>query len=250
MVRGLPAMLIRLAFCLATASTLLAQIPPDFPKPKEVAPGVFEIGQVRLDKNASTVVFPAKVNMDDGLVEYLLVKPDAAVHESVLTSEVQPQEVHMAMLLLGAKGMQKPEGASPVTQINAEYLATAPKLTGDRITLTAKWKDKDGKEQSAPAERWLTRKIFVPKKPVKYVPAEDGPWLYTGSFFHEGRFVAQGDGTFVSLVTYPSALMNNPRTGSTDDHIWFVNKGAVPPVGTPVEFCIKLEPQLQPASQK
>jgi hypothetical protein len=236
----------RAAIFLLTAMPLLAQSRTEFTPPKEVAPGVFEIGAVRLDKNASTVTFPAKVNMNDGLVEYLLVSPQGAVHESVLVSDAQPQDVHMAMLLLGAKGMAQPKDGKAPERIDAEFLAKAPKLTGDRVFLTVKWKDEGGREQAAPAERWLTRKIFTPKKPAKAVAAEDGPWLYTGSFIYENRFIAQVEGAFVALVTFPSALINNPRTGSNDDHVWFVKTEAVPPVGTPVEFLVKLQPPEHP----
>jgi hypothetical protein len=237
-----PAMFARFSIALIATATLLAQPPSEFKAPKEVAPGVFEIGAVRLDKNAGTVVFPAKVNMDDGLVEYLMVTPQGSVHESVLVSEVQPQEVHMAMLLLGAKGMVQPKNGKAPERIDAAYLAKAPKLTGDAILLSAKWKDKDGIEHTSPLERWLIRKIFTPKKPTKTVTAEDGPWLYTGSYFYENRFVAQMDGTFAALVTFPNALINNPRTGSNDDHVWFVKQDAIPPVGTAVEFTITLQP--------
>jgi hypothetical protein len=240
-------MLSRLAIFLLATAPLFAQAPTEFKQPKEIEPGVFAIGSIRLDKKASTVSFPARVNMDDGLVEYFLVSPQGAMHESVLVTDVQPQELHMAMLLLGAKGMAQPlKGQSP-GRIDAEFLARSPKLTGDRISLVVTWKDKDGKAQNVPAERWLTRKVFTPKKPAKTVTAEDGPWLYTGSYFYENRFVAQTEGNFVSLVTYPGALINNPRTGSNDDHVWFVKKEVMPAAGTPVEFAIKLQPAENPS---
>jgi hypothetical protein len=230
---------------LVNPATLLAQAPPEFTPPKEVAPGIFKIGAVQLDKNAGTVTFPAKVQMDDGLLEYLLVTPQGPVHESLFVSDAAPQDVHIAMLLLGAKGMAQ-QGAKAPGRIDAGYLAKAPKLTGDRIFLSVKWTDKNGKEQLTPPERWIVRKVFTPKKPAKNVPAEDGPWLYTGSYFYENRFIAQADGTFAAMVTFPGALINNPRTGSNDDHIWFVKTEAAPPVGTPVEFTIKLEPKDKP----
>jgi hypothetical protein len=232
---------------LASCATLLAQAPPEFSAPKEIAPGIFQVGTVRLDKNTATVTFPAKVQMDDGLLEYLLVSPQGPVHESLFTSEAAPQDVHMAMLLLGAKGMVQKQEVKEPARIDAEYLAKAPKLTGDRILLRIKWTDKSGKEQLTPPERWIMRRIFTPKKPVKDTTAEDGPWLYTGSYFYEGKFIAQMDGTFAAMVTFPGALINNPRMGSNDDHIWFVKKEAVPPVGTPVEFTIKLQPADKPA---
>ena len=240
-------MLARFAIAILAAAPLLAQAPPEFSPPKEIAPGIFKVGTVQLDKNTGTVTFPAKVQMDDGLLEYLLVTPQGPVHESLFVSEAAPQDVHMAMLLLGARGMvQKPSEKQP-GRIDAASLAKAPKLTGDRILLSVKWTDKGGKEQLTPPERWIMRKIFTPKKPVKNIAAEDGPWLYTGSYFYENRFIAQMDGTFAAMVTFPGALINNPRTGSNDDHIWFVKTEAVPPVGTPVEFTIKLEPADKPA---
>jgi len=231
---------------LVCATSLHAQPPPEFSAPKEIAPGIFQVGTVKLDKNASTVTFPAKVQMSEGLLEYLLVTPQGPVHETLLTSEAAPQDVHMAMLLLGAKGMAIKGEASP-GRIDAAALAKAPKLTGDRIFLTVKWTDKSGKEQTTAVERWLVRKIFLPRKPVKIVNAEDGPWLYTGSYFYENKFIAQMDGAFAAMVTYPGALINNPRAGANDDHIWFVKPDVVPPVGTPVEFSIRLEPADQPA---
>ena len=239
-------MFARIAIALFAAAPLLAQAPPEFSPPKEIAPGIFKVGTVQLDKNTATVTFPAKVNMNDGLLEYLMVSPQGPMHESLFTSEAAPQDVHMAMLLLGAKGMVQQGGKEP-PRIDAEYLAKAPKLTGDRISLRVKWKDQDGKEQITPPERWIERKIFTPKKPTRTVTAEDGPWLYTGSYFYENRFIAQVEGAFAAMVTFPGALINNPRTGSNDDHIWFVKTDAVPPVGTPVEFSITLEPGDKPA---
>ena len=231
---------------LASPAMLPAQPAAEFSAPKEIAPGIFKVGAVKLDKNASTVTFPAKVQMNGGLLEYLLVSPQGPVHETLLTSEVAPQDVHMAMLLLGAKGMAQKGEASP-GRIDAGTLAKAPKLTGDRIFLTVKWTDKAGKEQTSPVERWVVRKIFTPRKPIEIVKAEDGPWLYTGSYFYENKFIAQMDGAFAAMVTYPGALINNPRSGANDDHIWFVKPDVVPPAGTPVEFSIRLQPSDKPA---
>ena len=239
--------LLSAALLLAQSAQLLAQPPPEFSPPKEIAPGIFKVGTVRLDKNTSTVTFPAKVQMDDGLLEYLLVTPQGPVHESLFVSDAAPQDVHMAMLLLGAKGMAQKLDRKEPARIDAEYLAKAPKLTGDRIFLSVKWTDKGGKEQITPPERWIVRKAFAPKKPAQIITAADGPWLYTGSYFYENRFIAQADGTFAAMVTFPGALINNPRTGSNDDHVWFVKTEAVPPAGTPVEFTIKLEPAEKPA---
>lgn len=202
---------------------------------KEISPGVFQLGALRLDKTARSVAFPGKVNMDKDLVEYVLVTSQGATHESLLASEVQPSDLHFAMLLLGAKGaglLAPQPGDAPPGQIDADYLRTAPRLKGDNVTFAVKWKDSAGVEKTAPVEDWLMH-------PETKKAAPHGPWIYSGSMFgSEGGFLAQQTGTFASVVTNPAALINNPRTGNNDDTAWAVNEKAVPPVDTPVEIIL------------
>src|SRR4051812_5202925 len=82
---------------------LLAQepgAPPAAPEVKEVSPGIFAIGRIVLDQNARSVRFPGELNMKDGTLEYLLVTERGSTHESLLSSTVQPKDLHFAMLLL------------------------------------------------------------------------------------------------------------------------------------------------------
>ena len=224
---------------LAPATTTAA---PEGPTMREISPGVLQIGPLRVDQNARTVHFPGRLNMKEGLLEYLLVTPDGSTHEALLVTDIQPSDLHFAMLLLGAKGAglstPAPEDAPPA-QINKEYLQTAPKLKGDEVLISVAWQEGETKKVVA-VEDWLAN-----AKTHKAPPR--GPWLYTGSMFKEGRFLAQSEGIFGALVTYPSALINNPRAGNDDDSAWEVNTKAVPAVDTPVEISIKLTPPPQPA---
>ena len=74
------------------------------PDLREISPGVYEIGKLRVDKNTLSVTIPATLNMDEGNLEYLLVSRKGSTHESLLVCEVEPSQLHFAMLLLGAKG--------------------------------------------------------------------------------------------------------------------------------------------------
>lgn len=207
------------------------------PAMREVSPGVYEFGSIRLDKNTRTVTFPAKLNMSEGLIEYLICTPRGSTHESLILTETEPRDLHFAMLLLDAKGagtLAPAPGDAPPSQINADYLKTAPRLKGDNLAISLKWKDVGGKERSTPVEDWVLNARL--KK-----PAPRGPWIYTGSMFADNQFLAQLQGNVASLVSSPAALINNPRQGSDDDQIWNVNTKAVPPVETPVEVTIKLE---------
>lgn len=218
---------------------------PTAPTMQEISPGIYQIGPIRLDQARHVATFPGKVNMAEGALEYLLVTTEGATHESLLSTTVQPSDLHFSMLLLGAKGAglttPGPEDTAP-KQINKDYLRGAPKLKGDRIQIAVKWKS-GAEEKTVPVEDWITN--TETKK-----PAPRGPWLYTGSMFHEERFLAQLEGAFASLVTYPAALINNPRKGSDDDLVWEVNRKAVPPVDTPVEIIITLEPTPDSKSPK
>lgn len=226
----LPILLCGVILC--TAAHAQNDAPPASPIMREVSPGIYEIGQIHLDQKARTVTFPCVLNMNDGNLEYLLVTEQGNTHESLLVSDVSPSDLHFAMLLLGAKGSGQHDGAMPPAQIDSKFLKGAPKLKGDSVSITLRWKAGDA-EKSVPAEDLITN--TETKKPM-----ERGPWVYNGSMFNEGHFLAQIEGAHASLVTYPAALINNPRKGSDNDQIWMVNTKAVPAVKTPVDIIITL----------
>jgi hypothetical protein len=98
------------------------------------------------------------------------------------------------------------------------------------------WKTQDGSEKVMPLEDLLMN-------PDTKKAATRGPWVYNGSMFGaDGRFLAQQQGSFISVVTNPAALINNPRKGNDNDRIWAVNEKQSPPVGTAVEITIALLP--------
>lgn len=228
----LPILLCGLTLCMAAHAQ--NDVPPASPVMREVSPGIYEIGQIHLDQKARTVTLPAVLNMNDGNLEYLLVTEQGNTHESLLVSDVSPSDLHFAMLLLGAKGSGQHDGNMPPAQIDSKFLKGAPKITGDNVSVTLRWKAGDA-EKSAPAEDLIIN--TETKKPM-----ERGPWVYNGSMFNEGHFLAQIEGAHASLVTYPAALINNPRKGSDNDQIWIVNTKAVPAVKTPVDVIITLLP--------
>jgi hypothetical protein len=233
------------------ATSLLASIamvataqdvpPPAKPVVREISPGIFEVGKVRLDQKALSISFPGILNMKRGMVEYLLVNSTGAVHESLLATDVGATDIHVAMLLLGARGGAV-TAVAPPAQLDAQYFRSAPKLTGDSVFITVKWKEKDA-EKTAPIEEWLTDETG--KKKI-----EHGPWIYNGSMVYEGQFLAQADGNLVALVTSPTALINNPRKGNDNDEMWHVNEEITPSANTAVEIIFKLVPPKVPEAVK
>jgi len=200
---------------------------------QELSENVFKVGAVTFDKREKTASFPAAVAVRTGAIEYLLVTEAGKAYESLLTTKVQPYDLHVAMLLMGAKGAGE-ISSQPPTQIDISYLKSAPELTGDNVEITLRWQQ-DRQDRQMRAEDL----IFNTEKGA---PMTNGPWLYNGSVIYRGKFLAQVDGSIVALVTDPEALINNPRPGHDDDRIWNIRSDKLPPEGTPLEVTVKLLP--------
>jgi hypothetical protein len=194
---------------------------------KEVSSGVFELGKVRIHKQNRTVEFPAVVNMKEGLAEYFLVSTRGKVHESVLRTDVEPYQIHVAMLLLGAKGAQTnfflPEKLPP----------------GDSASIEVSWKGMFSTKRVAAEEFVFDR--------AKNRAMSKGPWTYNGSFQYEGMFMAQEGGSIISVIADPEALINNPRERREDDDNWIINSKALPAVETLVTVTITV-PRTRPSA--
>ncbi len=192
------------------------------------------LGKVRLDPAKRRATFPAVFNMTEGSLEYVLVGNQGKTHESLLRTEVEPTQLHTAMLLLGVKAGERHPGDAPPAAINADYLRTAPALKGDPVTIYLKW-TVNGKEVTCRAEELIFNTQTKAVAPV-------GDWTYNGSMFEQNKFLAEDDKSFIALVTDPTALANNPRPGHDNDQIWSVAKEKVPAKDTPVEVILELKP--------
>lgn len=205
---------------------------------REISDTLFEIGEIRLDKAARTVTFPAKVSFRDGLAEYLIVSDIGKTYESVFSTAVRPYDLHVAMLLLGVRTAGDSGQSEPPAQLDKAYLESAPQLKGEEVEIWLTWKS--GKvEQHARGEDCVFNV-------ARNKPMSRGPWTYNGSVLHQGFLLAQTGGSIVALVTDPAALINNPRPGHTDDHIWKVQTKRLPPDGVTVQVTLKL---AQPKAQ-
>lgn len=235
-----------LGFYTLAPSLTLAQDKPTEEKPftpfkpvmEEIAPGKLRVGTMIIDKHERSVTFPGKVNMVDGVLEYLIVGPQGSTHEALIVTDVDPKMLNFSLLLLGVKGagMSAPGAKSaPPGQIDDEYLKNAPVLKGDAIGILIKWKDLSGAESTTRVENWILN--HETEKPMS-----EAPWTYTGSMFDtEGAFMAELYSLHASIIINPSALINNPRKGNNNDELWKVHSAVVPPKGTAIDIVLKLE---------
>lgn len=205
----------------------------------EVSPGVFQIGLVRLDKTQKSVQFPAVLNQDHGLIEYLLVTTRGKTHESLLKTEAEPYHIHVAMLLLGAKGapqtrelLKVPTGEYHVNTPGAATNRLAELLKGDAIRIELSWTN-DGKFVSMPAEDCV-----IDLQTGK--TAARGKWNYNGSRVVDGVYMAQQQGSIVAMIDDVDAMVNNPRKGHENDQVWQVRTNGLPGLNASVTVTLKL----------
>ena len=208
---------------------------------KQISRNVFQLGTVRLDKNLKTVQFPARFILKDGVIEYLLVNVRGKSYESLLETDTEPYYIHLAMLLIGAKGApQTPallNAPSQAFHVNRPAGATnsppLPAIVGDPVSIELAWQTTDG-----PKKLWAEDCIL---NLATKTNASRGSWTYNGSRVYDGTFVAQREGSIVAMIDDIDAMVNNPRPGSDNDQIWQINSNVVPPTNTVVEVTLKLE---------
>lgn len=249
------------------------------------------VGLVRLDRRARTLTLPARLNLNRHAIEYALVTRGGKAHESLLTTEAQPRDLHVAALLLGVKPANNLLAQGLPGGIAAQGRVAGPPLPTDlarseralaqghshdgeeggrgsrekaaastrhgtgtpgaargaaagpfgvpasaAVELEVAWTGQDG-ERRLPLHQLIAVVSNAPASTIATLAA--GPWLYNGSFISEGRFLAQAEGSFVSLIRDPVALINNPQPTRDNDEVHFPNQRLLPSVGTAVSVVFR-----------
>jgi hypothetical protein len=186
----------------------------------ELSHGRLQIGLVTVDPKSKTLVFPGVVNMRTGLVEYAVVTASGKVHESIFKTDAEPFHIHTAMLLLGAKLDTNVETA---VFFDAKRQIPGPKLKIEVVL-------------PGPNGRTNLLDRFVQNAQDKAPSGNQIPfWIYNGSRTSDGVFLAQREGSIVSLIADPAALTNNPRQDRENDELWSANTPEIPEIDSAVE---------------
>lgn len=197
---------------------------PAPPKVEKVSEDLYRFGSITIDRKARSLSFPAQVNMDAALVEYFCVTQYGKIHEAVLVTEIVPEHLHTAVLLISKKGEIPPTPP-------AEASNTLP--TGCPVTVTISWTTPEGEKRKVPAVR------FLQNTETKKSPPEN-LWIYTSSRLYNGEFLADIHGDIIALMENIDAMININDEDRQNDELWEVHTEAVPAVGTPVMVTIAL----------
>lgn len=228
---------------LATAQERAPVEPNSLPAPDQavepVKPAVeqldenrYRIGNVTFDKKTREIRFPTKVNMTEGLLEYLVVHQNGKVHESLLVTEVSPTHINLAFTLLRYTPSRElyalPNGTGGISDKFPEVSEEVK--NGSRITFDVEWTI-DGKTKRAPVIDWI-------QHAVKTTAMKSGPWVYGGSEFYDGKFVPETSGDIAAIFLSQAALINYPGDDNRDDTVWLAFPKRVPAEGTNVTLII------------
>jgi hypothetical protein len=136
------------------------------------------------------------------------------------------------MLLLGAHGPGNADfPGSPANGIPGPVVHPSKEtIPGDKVAIEVKWKTPAGETR-----HWAEDLIRKNDTPTNMAP---GSWVYNGSLIVNNKFLAQMDGSIISLVTDPVALINNIGPGHDNDLIWEPNVTNLPPPDLAVEVTI------------
>lgn len=224
---------------LSTAVTAAPPTPPGrLPPPATVPPATVRLGLVDIDPGRRTITIPARIHQTNGVLEYVLVADYGKTHESLLVTDAAAQDVQAALLLLRAH----PSGT------NAVFCPILPPLGASAVHLALRWPATNpvmrlpladairlASPGGAPGETTSSLSITGRLHP--------GPWLFNGSTFSPEGFVAHFEGSLISLIRDPGAILNNPGPDRDDDDIHVPAPG-LPPYGTPVlmELAVPLPP--------
>lgn len=219
---------------LAAAQEVSPAATPVPPKPSVVRLDTsrYQIGKVIFDKQTREIRFPSKVNMREGLLEYLVVHENGKLHESLLSTDISPMDLNLAFTLLRYR--PSPElyplpNATGGTSGDFPVVADEIKAAA-RITIDLEWTE-NGKVRRMSANDWI-------QHDVKTTAMPPGPWVYGGSVVEDGKFAPETTGDLIAIFVIGFPIITYPGQDNNDDTVWIPYKQRIPDEGTNVTVII------------
>ena len=189
----------------------------------------YRIGTVTIDKATSSFTVPGRVLKLDSPtapLEFLIAARDGVkAYESLIEVDATGFEINLACILIGLT-------ARPDSQPK-KHFDPAP-VTGDSISVTVSWQAPDGGMRTVMASEMIAL--------ADGTSAAD-EWVYTGSWFNGGIFMANEIGTVVGFVhDMDSLIQHRSGLGLGNYGAVVMNTGLTPAAETPVTLEIKRLP--------
>lgn len=208
------------------------KVEPTKPVIEKIDETRFRIGTVTIDKKSREIRFPAKVNMTEGLLEYLVVHENGKIHESLFMTDVSPTHINLGFTLLRYQPSRELYALPNDTggQSTRFPVVPEPVKAAARVTISAEWKQ-DGELRKIPVNDMIQHS-------VKSTAMPQGPWVYGASEFYDGKYVPESTGDIAAIFVAPSSMINYPGDDNRDDTVWVAYTKRIPAEGTNVTIVI------------
>lgn len=186
------------------------------------------------DPKERGLIVRARVVLNEGFLEHLLCRDRTKEHESILSTDAVPRQMHAGLLLAGA------EAGKPV-QFRPEFRPPS----GTPIAIELEWSE-GGKTKRADAKTWVKD-----ERTGKTLAVD---WVFGGGHLFEDpdtkRMIYSPDGGDVITVSnFVSAMLDVPFASSAEDtaRTFVARTEVIPPRGTPVTMILRpAKPKSKP----
>jgi hypothetical protein len=203
------------------------------PAVKELDAERLQVGEIIFNRKTREIRFPASVNMRDGeILEYAIVHQNGKVHEALLVTNISATELNLAFKLLRYKASPEFYAAFEEDGSLSNRFPQVPQDVKDaaRIDIAVEWQE-EGKTRTAKLHEWISHGTTGESMPAD-------PWVYGGSMFYSGSFLAQSTGDIAAIFITNASLINYSGKDNKSDEVWFPFPKRVPPEGTKVSVII------------
>src|SRR5262245_17608624 len=207
---------------------------------------------IALDLAGGVVSVPAAVLIKNELLEYLLVGPNGAMHESLFLTQVRPSLLNAALLLFGVEPGRNAHwedraGVDAHGRPNKEIYPPQ----GDGFFLYAAWREA--------GETYFFRVEDLVRNLESGRSLRRQRWVYLGSRFMalkagaQESFLADVEGNLVNLSFFfqGNTLLTSALPECMEQTIWAANEWLLPERGQPVRLFFarapleRLTPEMQ-----
>ena len=179
---------------------------------------LIRLGSVEIDTVQRAVIATGWVNQVSGPIELLACGKTGKLHESIFVMNIDPKDLHAALLLLGLKPGQGPTGLG------------AGRPEGPGLYVWVEW-EVDGLQQKERVESL----IYNARTEQALPPIL---WTFTGSVVENGDYKATAEDSLIASYWDPWAVINiSHPTGGDDDALYALGE-KLPPAQTPVRFML------------
>ncbi len=200
-------------------------VAPEQPKVKDLGNGKFQIGNILLDKNKKEVTVPGRINMKEGIIEFIAcTKGGYKAYESALEMDTNAKTFNLSLILIGL---------DPKKGKAAAYHFDPKPPQGDGVEISIQWDTEKGKKTI------MAQEVIHDMNTGKIFPASH--WVYTGSvFLKNGIYLADEAGVLVGFIHDPAPVIESPLSNGTGAFgSLVVNSAILPEVGTKIQMIIK-----------